>query len=155
MNFKTHSTFHRAIFFFFFWLNHAFHGPPEATVDLIIWSGVELAVTLFCAGIPALSPLCRRTNRSAFERSGSSYIRHRDGAVASSQVSLTDLHGQDKKCSTNIMAGDKSGTSINSEQQVFSDNHDGEETVRPCIKVQQREWMDGIRFKNQVRVDRS
>ncbi|KAK1756493.1 hypothetical protein QBC47DRAFT_401396 [Echria macrotheca] len=57
----------------------------EDTVPLIIWSAVELAVTMICAGIPVLRPLFRRsptgsTNQSSSESKRSKgYYKHGTG----------------------------------------------------------------------------
>ncbi|KAJ5962989.1 hypothetical protein N7501_007930 [Penicillium viridicatum] len=51
----------------------------EDTVDLIIWSAVELAVTLICVGIPTVRPLYRTIfHGSRPESSEGRYVKHED-----------------------------------------------------------------------------
>ncbi|KAK3681766.1 hypothetical protein B0T22DRAFT_523080 [Podospora appendiculata] len=55
----------------------------EDTVNLIIWSAAELAVTMICAGIPLLRPLLRLRGARTTNASSSGYYRHslgNDGA---------------------------------------------------------------------------
>lgn len=108
----------------------------EDTVDLIIWSAVELAVTLFCVGLPTLAPLYRRRgfHRSGFQRSGSS---HYDERGASSKVRLRDLDGQ--------------------VEQYFNNRGD-EEMARSSFQVDQNGKMDGnngIRVQTEVQIKRN
>lgn len=56
--------------------------PPipflEDTVNLIIWSAVELAVTLICVGIPTVRPLYRTiVHGSHSESSEGKYVKPR------------------------------------------------------------------------------
>lgn len=51
----------------------------EDTVDLIIWSAVELAVTLICVGIPTVRPLYRTiAHGSCPESSEGRYVKDED-----------------------------------------------------------------------------
>ena len=85
--------------------------PPEDTVGLIIWSAVELAVTLFCVGLPTLAPLYRRRD---FDKSGFQQSGHYDER-RSSKVRLTDFDGQGQYTTT-VLTGDK--FPVNSEQYI-------------------------------------
>ncbi|KAK3934266.1 hypothetical protein QBC46DRAFT_83709 [Diplogelasinospora grovesii] len=57
----------------------------QDTVNLIIWSAAEIAVTMVCAGVPILRPLWRRTIHGTTKGSSSrntasnGYYRHGDG----------------------------------------------------------------------------
>lgn len=85
--------------------------PPEDTVGLIIWSAVELAVMLFCVGLPTLAPLYRRRD---FDKSGFQQSGHYDER-RSSKVRLTDFDGQGQYTTT-VLTGDK--FPVNSEQYI-------------------------------------
>ena len=95
--------------------------PPEDTVGLIIWSAVELAVMLFCVGLPTLAPLYRRRD---FDKSGFQQSGHYDER-RSSKVRLTDFDGQGQYTTT-VLTGDK--FPVNHEQ--YFENHGDEETAR-------------------------
>ncbi|OGE54280.1 hypothetical protein PENARI_c006G08473 [Penicillium arizonense] len=56
----------------------------EDTVDLVIWSGVEMAVTLICVGIPTVRPLYRViVHGSSVKSSDSRYIKQDDSSHSS------------------------------------------------------------------------
>ncbi|KAJ6087166.1 hypothetical protein N7467_006080 [Penicillium canescens] len=56
----------------------------EDTVDLVIWSGVEMAVTLICVGIPTVRPLYRTiVHGSSVKSSESRYVKHDDSSHSS------------------------------------------------------------------------
>ena len=95
--------------------------PPEDTVGLIIWSAVELAVMLFCVGLPTLAPLYRRRD---FDKSGFQQSGHYDER-RSSKVRLTDFDGQGQYTTT-VLTGDK--FPLNSEQYIKY--HSDEEGAR-------------------------
>ncbi|KAK8001182.1 hypothetical protein PG991_013404 [Apiospora marii] len=59
------------------------------TVPLIIWSAVEIAVTMVCIVIPVIRPLCRRICEST--RSLSSYQKHGTGSDSSQRSSSIQL----------------------------------------------------------------
>ena len=51
----------------------------EDTVNLIIWSAVELAVTLICVGIPTIRPLYRTIVHGSHPQSSEGkYVKHDD-----------------------------------------------------------------------------
>jgi len=72
----------------------------EDTVPLILWSNVEIAVTMICAGIPVLWPLYRRvrdqvttgrdTKGSAGTHDRSGYIR--DTSAMSADMNLNKIN---------------------------------------------------------------
>ncbi|KAK3323011.1 hypothetical protein B0H66DRAFT_602422 [Apodospora peruviana] len=65
----------------------------EDTVNLVIWSAAELAVTKVCAGVPVLRPLLRRGRTGVSQGSSNGYYKHgtgNDGPVHRS-IKLSNL----------------------------------------------------------------
>lgn len=61
----------------------------DETGPLVIWSAVEIAVTMVCIVIPVIQPLCRII--CEFIRSSSSYQKHGVGSDSSQQSSSIQL----------------------------------------------------------------
>ncbi|KAK8113050.1 hypothetical protein PG984_013576 [Apiospora sp. TS-2023a] len=65
------------------------YGATDETVPLVIWSAVEIAVTMVCIIIPVLRPLYRRVCEST--RSSFSYHKHGAGSDSSQRCSSIAL----------------------------------------------------------------
>lgn len=58
-------------------IKHANH-VTEDTVDLIVWSAAEIAVTMICIGIPVCRPLYKRLLTQLTSSDGSKYKRRNE-----------------------------------------------------------------------------
>jgi hypothetical protein len=115
---------------------------PEDTVDLVIWSGVEMAVTLICVGIPTLRPLYRViVHGSSVKSSESRYIKHDD----SSHSSRFRMQNPTKR-STMFSVAQESIT----EAYIARNNQSDEE----ILMGQYGNNIGGIRVREEVRVQR-
>lgn len=60
-------------------------------MPLVIWSAVELAMTLICVGIPTIRPLFRGImSGSTSKNSGGSYERHNDSSEGPSAIRMKE-----------------------------------------------------------------
>lgn len=64
----------------------------EDTVNLIVWSAAELAITMVCAGIPVIRPLFRQGRESRSSTASSSNGKKRSGRGYISHSSNVELH---------------------------------------------------------------
>ncbi len=114
----------------------------EDTVSLIIWSAVELAVTLICVGIPTVRPLYRViVHGSNLEDSESGYVKH-NNPDQSSNIPMQDM----AKNNTTFRHKDEGTTAL----YISRNNNNSDEEVL----VGQRGKDDkGIRVREEVRVD--
>ncbi|RLL97500.1 hypothetical protein CFD26_105870 [Aspergillus turcosus] len=70
----------------------------EETVDLIIWSAVELAATLICVGIPTVRPLYRYiVHGSRFKESNEGYKKYDEGGESNSGIQMQRLSKKGRK----------------------------------------------------------
>ncbi|RHZ45199.1 uncharacterized protein CDV56_102029 [Aspergillus thermomutatus] len=70
----------------------------EDTVDLIIWSAVELAATLICVGIPTVRPLYRHiVHGSRFKESNEGYRKQDESGESNPGVRMKHLGNQARK----------------------------------------------------------
>lgn len=114
----------------------------EDTVDLIIWSAVELAVTLICVGIPTVRPLYRTLLHGSHpESSEGKYVRHED-SNQSSRYRMRNL-AKDTTSFNVVQEG-------HTESYITCDNRSDEE----ILVAQNVSKNDGIRIREDVRVER-
>jgi hypothetical protein len=83
----------------------------EDTVDLIIWSAVELAATLICVGIPAIRPLYRHiVHGSRFKDSNEGYKKHDESGELNPGIRMKPLGRKapkgDLETTTSTILGD-------------------------------------------------
>ncbi|KAI9039404.1 uncharacterized protein KD926_009418 [Aspergillus affinis] len=115
---------------------------PEDTVSLVIWSGVELAVTLICVGIPTVRPLYRKiVYGSNLEDSEGKYVNY-DDSNQSSRFRMRNLAKDDTLFS--IVQEN------NMESYVTRDNRSDER----ILPGQNSSGSDAIRIQEEVRVER-
>ncbi|GIK07119.1 hypothetical protein Aspvir_002774 [Aspergillus viridinutans] len=70
----------------------------ESTVDLIIWSAVELAVTLICVGIPSIRPLYRHVvHGSRFKESNEGYKKYDESGESNPAIHMKPLGRKARK----------------------------------------------------------
>lgn len=113
----------------------------EDTVDLIIWSAVELAVTLICVGIPTIRPLYRViVHGSNLEDSEGGYIKH-NNSDQSSHVQMQNM----AKNNTAFRAKEEGTTEL-----YISRNNRSDEEV---LVGQNGKNGRGIRIREEVRVE--
>jgi len=129
--------------------------PAEDTVTLIIWSAVELAVTMICAAIPVLRPLYRRirggisTDRSHSSNAVSKgYYKHdtgNDNTDAGGSIQLkdvpttdsdTDLENNHGFPEANPKLGIRGPTTVT---YIRRDNNSDEEILGPEFRKSQSE----------------
>ncbi|CEO61128.1 hypothetical protein PMG11_05467 [Penicillium brasilianum] len=116
----------------------------EDTVDLIIWSAVELAVTLICVGIPTVRPLYRViVHGSNLEDSEGGYIKH------SNSDQLPHVHMQNMAKGNSEFRAQDEGTT---ELYISRNNHSDEEVL---VGQDGRNGRNnrGIRVREEVRVE--
>lgn len=113
----------------------------EDTVNLIIWSAVELAVTLICVGIPTIRPLYRViVHGSNLEDSEGGYIKH-NNSDQSSHIQMQNM----AKNNTAFRAKEEGTTEL----YISRNNHSDEEVlVGQNVKSGR-----GIRVREEVRVE--
>ncbi|CAL5869665.1 uncharacterized protein PFLUO_LOCUS3895 [Penicillium psychrofluorescens] len=112
------------------------------TVDLIIWSAVELAVTLICVGIPTVRPLYRViVHGSSLEGSEGRYVKQEDSAH-SSRFRMRNL-GKD----TSSFRPEQEG---HTETYITRDDRSDEE----ILVSQHGASKNGIRVQEDVRLER-
>jgi hypothetical protein len=111
------------------------------TVDLIIWSAVELAVTLICVGIPTVRPLYRViVHGSNLEDSEGGYVKH-NNSNQSPHVHMQNM----AKGNTAFRAKDEGTTEL----YISRNNHSDEEV----LVGQNNRTKRGIRVREEVRVE--
>ena len=110
-------------------------------MQLIIWSAVELAVTLICVGIPTVRPLYRViVHGSHAESSDGRYIKH-DDSNHSSSFRMGHL-GKDTTCFNVVSKG-------HTESYITRGNPSDEE----ILVSQHRSNHDAIRIREDVMVE--
>ncbi|CAI7654462.1 unnamed protein product [Penicillium glandicola] len=113
----------------------------EDTVDLIIWSAVELAVTLICVGIPTVRPLYRTiVHGSRPESSEGRYVKHGD-SNHSTRFRMRNM--KDATCFNTVQEGHTESYITRfsrSEEAILVDRHESNN--------------DGICIQEEVRVER-
>ncbi|KAJ5805082.1 hypothetical protein N7474_010969 [Penicillium riverlandense] len=115
----------------------------EDTVNLIIWSAVELAVTLICVGIPTIRPLYRIiVHGSNLESSEGRYVKHED----SSHSSRFRMRNLTKDTTTSFSPVQEGHT----ETYITRDNRSDEE----ILVGQHGASNNGIRIREDVRLER-
>lgn len=113
----------------------------EDTVDLIIWSAVELAVTLICVGIPTIRPLYRViVHGSNLEDSEGGYIKHNNSDQSS------HIHMKNMAKGNSAFRAKEEGTT---ELYITRNNHSDEEVLVGQNGKNNR----GIRVREEVRVE--
>lgn len=113
------------------------------TVDLIIWSAVELAVTLICVGIPTVRPLYRViVHGSNLDDSEGGYVKH-NNSDQSSRVHMQNM----AKHNTTFRAKEEGTTEL----YISRNNHSDEEVLVGQNDKNRR----GIRVREEVRVERN
>ncbi|KAE8356318.1 hypothetical protein BDV28DRAFT_117269 [Aspergillus coremiiformis] len=142
----------------------------EDTVPLIIWSAVELAVTLICVGIPTVRPLYRRiVHGSSVKESHEGYKRHDDNGTGSGnrgrpnfampmrnfgragRQGLTDLL---TTTTTTVMAPETENHPIHP-SSLDRPRHPDEEALVASIHEENTEYLDRIRVQQEVHVERN
>lgn len=114
----------------------------EDTVNLIIWSAVELAVTLICVGIPTVRPLYRViVHGSNLEDSESGYVKH-NNSDQSSHVPMQDM----AKNNTTFRHKEEGTTAL----YISRNNNNSDEEV---LVGQPAKDNQGIRVREEVRVE--
>ncbi|KAJ5933269.1 hypothetical protein N7516_007758 [Penicillium verrucosum] len=114
----------------------------EDTVDLIIWSAVELAVTLICVGIPTVRPLYRTlVHGSHPESSEGRYVQH-DDSKHSSRFRMRNL-AKDATAFSVVEEG-------HTESYITGHSRSDEE----ALVGQFGSGNGGIRIQEEVRVER-
>ncbi|PLB43458.1 hypothetical protein P170DRAFT_440925 [Aspergillus steynii IBT 23096] len=114
----------------------------EDTVSLVIWSGVELAVTLICVGIPTVRPLYRTiVHGSNLEDSEGRYVKY-DDSNQSSRFRMRNLAKDDTLFSV--------VQESNTESYITRDNQ-SDERILPGQYVDSH---GAIRIRDEVRVER-
>ncbi|KAJ5176408.1 uncharacterized protein N7482_002285 [Penicillium canariense] len=115
----------------------------EDTVDLIIWSAVELAVTLICVGIPTVRPLYRvLVHGSDLDSSEAGYVKHNE----SNETSRFRMQNLAKNNTAFTVKDDG-----NTELYISRNNRSDEEVLVGRNGKNNR----GIRVKEEVRVERN
>ncbi|GFF23654.1 hypothetical protein IFM61606_08897 [Aspergillus udagawae] len=70
----------------------------ESTVDLVIWSAVEMAATLICVGIPTVRPLYRHiVHGSRFKESNEGYKKHDESGESNPVINMKPLGKKPRK----------------------------------------------------------
>ncbi|KAJ5683484.1 hypothetical protein N7462_006649 [Penicillium macrosclerotiorum] len=114
----------------------------EDTVSLIIWSAVELAVTLICVGIPTVRPLYRViVHGSNLESSENGYVKQSD-SNHSYRFRMRNIAKDATLFSVN---------EGNTESHVTRDNRSDEEVL---VGQHGNKNNNGIRVRDEVRVER-
>ncbi|PLB34249.1 uncharacterized protein BDW47DRAFT_134456 [Aspergillus candidus] len=114
----------------------------EDTVGLIIWSAVELAVTLICVGVPTIRPLYRAiVHGSRPESSDRRYIKHSE-SDHSSRFRMRAII-PDASLFTTV----RDGTTVS---HIAPDDRSGGQ----ILPGQEHYPSDGIRVREEVRVER-
>lgn len=125
-----------------FWLIPSRSPIPEDTVSLVIWSGVELAVTLICVGIPTVRPLYRViVHGSNLEDSEGRYVKYVDSSE-SSRFRMKNLAKDDTLFSV---------VQESNAEAFATRNNRSDERILPG---QYANGNDAIRVQEEVRVER-
>ncbi|OGM43323.1 hypothetical protein ABOM_008713 [Aspergillus bombycis] len=145
----------------------------EDTVPLIIWSAVELAVTLICVGIPTVRPLYRyivhgssvKESHEAYKRqdesgSGSGSGSRNKPTFAMPMRNFARAGRKDELLTTTTTTVDvpdanDSGPDWNSRSYVTGPGQNDEESLVATIEEENSRYMDQICVRQEVHVERN
>lgn len=116
----------------------------EDTVDLVIWSGVELAVTLICVGIPTVRPLYRTIVHGSKPESSSDRYNKQSDSNNSSRFRMRNL----MKDNTLFSVTQEGRT----ESYITRNNNRSDEEI---LVGQGGANHDGIVIREEVRIERT
>ncbi|KAF7169151.1 hypothetical protein CNMCM5623_001938 [Aspergillus felis] len=127
----------------------------EDTVDLIIWSAVELAVTLICVGIPTIRPLYRHiVHGSRFKESNEGYKKHEE----SGEIHMKPLGKKPRKgdldTTTSTVLGD-TGFDIPRGENSSYVQHVKESDEERLVGSPRGPHVHSIQVHEEVKVERS
>ena len=105
------------------------------TVALIVWSAVEMAVTMICNGIPIIRPLYRRIVRGYGQQSSDApYYKHGEGGnSAGYELDNTMRFGKDRsKLTGNVSRLGTPFQTVTDIQTSNQNNNSDENILNPC-----------------------
>ncbi|KAL2209479.1 hypothetical protein CC79DRAFT_1396368 [Sarocladium strictum] len=137
----------------------------QDTVPLIIWSSVEMAVTMVCIGIPVTMPLWRLLlgkGSSSADRNYRKYKRHDDGSEPRGYPLDNVDHRRNVKSPGHIDGSSKLGLNCTQSTDIRAMTNESDEEILPNkvgdtidrdgvgLRVQ-----SGIHVRDEVRVERN
>ncbi|GAB1215676.1 hypothetical protein ATERTT37_004868 [Aspergillus terreus] len=121
----------------------------EDTVNLVVWSAVELAVTLICVGIPTIRPLFRHLIKgSSFKSSGNKYPAQDTGFV---QLAHQRMNGSKSDGGSEV---NNQFTPPCSASKAYITRGKGTEPLLPASPAYKEGNDVGIHVREEVRVER-
>ncbi|GFF56794.1 hypothetical protein IFM62136_03220 [Aspergillus lentulus] len=131
----------------------------EDTVDLIIWSAVELAATLICVGIPTIRPLYRHiVHGSRFKDSNEGYKKHDESGEPNPGIPMKPLGRKPRKgdleTTTSTVLGDTEFDMPRGETSSYV-QHVRETDEERLVSSPRGPYVNSIQVHEEVTVERS